>query len=223
MVAKAVPGSWEAVAPLTLCRVRAIAAGEALSEACSVAARSDLVRVLPLLRRAVAGCGVGGRVMAAANRALWPAISTALDTGGLAEAWQCCTTLREHRGDGHVTALVTQGVGGIDAHLLAAGTKGVPADILRDNRGWSRDDWEVAKSRLASGGLLHADGRATDSGRTLHAQVEAQTDRLAAQPYRDMGDAAVDDLYGALSSCARDVVASGVMPFPNPMGLPRAG
>jgi hypothetical protein len=221
MVAKAVPGCWEAVAPLTLCRVRAIAAAEALSEACSVPARSELLAVLPLLRRAVAGCDVGGRAMASANRAVWPAISTALGTGGLAEAWQACTTLREHRGDGHVAALLVHGVGGIDANLLAAGTKGVPADILRVNRGWSEDEWAEGTARLASRGLLHADGRATDAGRTLHAAVEEQTDRLAASPYADLRDTAVADLYGALSACAREVAASGVLPFPNPMGLPQ--
>jgi len=223
MVSKAVPGCWEAVEPHTLCRVRAIAAGEALSEACSVSARTDLVAALPLLRRAVAGCDVAGRVMAAANRSLWPAISTALGTGGLAEAWQACTTLREHRGDGHVAALVAQGIGGLDAHLLAAGTKGVPADVLRENRGWSEQDWDDATSRLASRGLLHTDGRATDAGRTLHAAVEEQTDRLAVSPFSGLSDASLADLYGAVSACAREVVATGMLAFPNPMGLPRAG
>lgn len=86
--------------------------------------------------------------MAAANAALWPSIATALGTGGLAEAWQGCTTLREHRGDGHVAALLSHGIGGIDAHLLAAATKGVPAEVLRDNRGWSEDDWDEATARL---------------------------------------------------------------------------
>ena len=161
-------------------------------------------------------------MMAAANRALWPVISTALGTGGLAEAWQACTTLREHRGDGHVAALLAHGVGGIDAHLLAAGTKGVPVEVLRDNRGWSEGDWEAATLRLASRGLLHADGRATDAGRTLHAAVEEQTDRLAELPYADFGDAALDDLYGALFACAKEVVGSGMLSFPNPIGLPQA-
>jgi Helix-turn-helix family len=223
MVAKAVPHCWDVVAPATLCRVRAIAAAEALSEACSVAARSDLLAVLPLLRRTVARCDSAGRVLAAANAALWPSISTALGTGGLAEAWQACTTLREHRGDGHVAALLAHGIGGIHAHLLAVGTKGVPAEVLRDSRGWSEEAWADATSTLASRGLLHTDGRATDAGRTLHAAVEEQTDRLAAAPYAELSHAAVTDLYEALSACAREVAGSGMLPFPNPMGLPRAG
>ena len=223
MVAKAVPGCWDDVAPGPLCRVRAIAAGEALSEICSTGARSELVAALPLLRRAVGGCDVGGRVIAAPNRSLWPTISTALGGGGLAEAWQACTTLREHRGDGHVAALVAHGVGAIEAHLLASGTKGIPAEVLRDNRGWDEERWDEATSKLATRGLLHADGRATDIGRTLHAAVEAQTDQLAASPYAGLSDSAVADLYGALSACAREIVVSGVLPFPNPMGLPRIG
>jgi hypothetical protein len=202
--------------------VRAIAAGEALSEACSVASRSDLLAALPLLRRAAAGCNAPGRVLAAANSALWPTIATAIGTGGLAEAWQGCTTLREHRGDGHIVSLLAHGVGAIDAHLLSAGTKGVPAEVLRDNRGWSEDDWGEGTMRLASRGLLHTDGRATDTGRTLHAAVEEQTDRLAASPYEDLSDTAVADLYGAISRCAREIADSGLLPFPNPMGLPRA-
>jgi hypothetical protein len=221
MVAKAVPGCWEVVAPLTLCRVRAIAASEALGEACSVEARSDLLATLPLLRRATAGADGAGRIMASANRGLWPAIGTALGTGGLAEAWQACTTLREHRGDGHVAALVAHGLAGIEAHLLAAGTKAVPPEVLRDNRGWSEEEWARASSRLAAFGLLHADGRATDTGRTLHASIEEQTDRLASSPYAELSDAALVDLHGALVACAREVAATGVLPFPNPMGLPR--
>ncbi len=222
MVAKAVPGCWEVVSPGTLCRVRAIAASDALSELCGTGARSDLVAALPLLRRAVAAADSAGRIMAGANRGLWPRIAPALGTGGLGEAWQAATTLREHRGDGHVAALVSRGLRGIEPHLLAAGTKGIPAKLLRDNRGFSEEEWAAAVAGLAGRGLLHADGRASDTGRTLHAQVEAVTDQVAEIAYAGLSDAALADLHGALSACAADVAASGVLPYPNPMGLPRA-
>jgi hypothetical protein len=220
MVARAVPGCWDVVAPSTLCRVRAIAAAEALGEVCSVASRSGLLAALPLLRRAVAACDGAGRPLAGANRSLWPAIATALGTGGLGEAWQACTTLREHRGDGHVAALVVHRVGGLEAHLLAAGAKGVPAEVLRDNRGWSEESWQDGTATLAGRGLLHDDGRVTDAGRTLHASVETLTDTLAEPAYAVLSDGAREDLYGALRACAADVQASGLYPFPNPMGLP---
>ncbi len=221
MVARAVPACWDAVAPATLCRVRAIAAAEALGEVCGVEARSGLVAALPLLRRAVAGCDGAGRMMAGANRSLWPVIAPALGTGGLGEAWQGCTTLREHRGAGHVAALLAAGLGGVEAHLLAVGTKGIPAEVLRDNRGWSEEEWAAGRAALASRGLLHADGRATDAGRTLHGQVEERTDRLAEPAFAALSDGALADLHGALSRCAVAVAGSGLVPFPNPMGLPR--
>jgi hypothetical protein len=223
MVAKAVPGCWETVAPETLCRVRAIAAAEALGEVCRTDARSDLLASLPLLRRAAEGCDGAGRVMAGANRSLWPRIATALGTGGLGEVWQACTTLREHRGDGHVAALVVHGLGGVQAHVLAAGIKAIPVEVLRDNRGWSEADWDGAVATLTGAGLVHADGRATDAGRTLHGRVEELTDELAEPAYAAVSDVALEELHGALSACAADVVASGLVPFPNPMGLPRFG
>jgi len=221
MVARAIPACWETVAPETLCRVRAIAAAEALGEVSRTEARSALLASLPLLRRAAAACDREGRIMAGANRSLWPRIATALGTGGLGEVWQACTTLREHRGDGHVAALVVHGVNGVEAHVLAAGTKAIPVDLLRDNRGWSEAEWENAAATLTRRGLLHADGRVTDAGRTLHGQIEELTDELAEPAYAGLSDQALEDLHGALAACAADVAASGVVPFPNPMGLPR--
>jgi len=218
MVARAVPGCWDVVVPETLCRVRAIAAAEALGEVCRVEARSALLASLPLLRRAAAACDGAGRIMAGANRSLWPRITTALGTGGLGEVWQACTTLREHRGDGHVAAL---GVSGLEAHVLAAGTKAIPVELLRDNRGWSGAQWDAATAVLTSRGLLHADGRVTDAGRTLHGEVEGLTDELAEPAYAGLSDQALGELHGVLADAAADVAASGVVPFPNPMGLPR--
>jgi len=222
MVARALPACWDVVAPETLCRVRAIAAADALSEVCRTEARSELVAALPLLRRAVAACGGDGRVMAGANRSLWPIIAPALGTAGLGEAWQACTTLREHRGDGHTAALLANGLSGLESHLLAAATKAIPAALLRENRGWSEEEWEAALEALRARGLVHGDGRASDTGRTLHGAVEDLTDRLAEPAYAALSDGARVHLHGALSACATDIAGSGLLPFPNPMGLPRA-
>jgi hypothetical protein len=223
MVAKAVPGCWDVVAPETLCRVRAIAAAEVLGAVCRVEARSALLGALPLLRRASGDCGGPGRVLAAANQSLWPRIATALGTGGLGEVWQACTTLREHRGDGHVAALTVHGLSGLQAHVLTAGTKAIPAELLRESRGWSEPAWDEATAALTVAGLVHADGRVTDAGRTLHGRVEELTDELAEPAYAGLSDQALDDLLGALAACAADVAASGLVPFPNPIGLPRPG
>ena len=38
-----------------------------------------------------------------------------------------------------------------------------------------------------------------------------------------LSDTALDDLHGALSACAADVAASGLLPFPDPWGCPAPG
>jgi hypothetical protein len=166
--------------------------------------------------------------MTGANRALWPSVRIGLEDAGLsakqagvAEAWQACTTLREHRGDGHVAALTTHDLGGLEAHVLAAGTSGVPVDLLRDNRGWSKQQWGEAAEGLARRHLVDAAGVATERGQALHRSVEALTDNLAEAAFSALEDAEVAALHEALKSCAEQIQASGLIPFPNPMGLPR--
>ena len=114
------------------------------------------------------------------------------------------------------------GLGGIEAHLLAAATKGIPAEVLRESRGWSVESWEAATAALTARGVLHADGRASDSGRTLHAEVEALTDQLAEPAMAGLSDGALAELHSALLACATEVAAAGVIRYPNPMGLPPA-
>ncbi len=222
MVDRAVPACWDVVAPETLCAIRAAAAASALGDICSTGARTGLTSALPLLRRAVEAADGAGRVLAGANRSLWRRSRVQPAGDGPSEAWQACTALREHRGDGHVAALVTAGVSGLDSHLLASATTGLAPGMLRKSRGWSEEDWDRGTAALASRGLLHADGRATDAGRTLRASVEARTDLLAEPPYADLSDTALADLHGALGVCAAEIAASGVISYPNPMGLPRA-
>jgi hypothetical protein len=227
MVRRAVPSCWDAVDPDTLTVRRAEAAGGALQQLCTPDALRTLVAALPTLRRAVARCAGEGRPMTGANRELWPSVEAALRRRGspepiieVGEVWQACTTLREHRGDGHVAALLTEGLSGLEAHLLAAGTLGVPADLLRDNRGWSEPQWDEAVTRLAGRGLLGADGVATAAAVELHRRLEAMTDDLAAPAFADLADDDVANLHGALWGCAAQVQASGLIPFPNPIGLP---
>ena len=218
MVAKAVPGCWDVVAPETLCRVRAIAAADALSEVCSTHARSALVAALPLLRRAVAAADGAGRMLAGANRTLWPRIAPALGTGGVGEAWQAATTLREHRGDGHVAALVSRGLRGVEAHLLAAGTKGIPAEVLRDSRGFSVEDWDIAAAGLGgawpparrrAGHRRRADPARRGGGPhrpPRRARLRRPERRRAGRPARR--PARVRRRGGRV----------GVLPYPNPIG-----
>jgi hypothetical protein len=222
MVQAAVPGCWEAVDPATVARVRAMAAAEALAAVYSQETLSDLGAALPLLRRLADACAVDGRIMTGANRVLWPTIEAdiAADRRPVAEVWQATTTLREHRGDGHVAALVAHGLSGLAAHLLVTGTEGVAVETLRDNRGWSKAAWAEGADELVRRGLLDADGRATERGHVVRQSVEATTDALAGAPWTALSDDERAAATAALRRAAREVQDSGMYPFPNPMGLP---
>jgi len=228
MVAASVPACWEVADPATLIGARAEAAAAALVEVCAPADLDRAIDALPSLRAASSRCAEAGRILAGANCALWPSLEPALRVNGLpsrsvelAEVWQACTTLREHRGDGHVAALVAHELDGCEAHVLAAAVAGVPPEVLRGNRGWSIDDWDLAASRLGRRGLTDSVGGVTDAGLALHRSVEQVTDRLAEVPWAALADDALEALYLGLAPGAQEVQGSGLLPFPNPMGLPR--
>jgi len=119
-----------------------------------------------------------------------------------------------------VAALLVHGLSGLDAHLLAAGTLGVPAVVLRDSRGWTGPQWAAGITTLAGRGLLRPDGVVTDAGRELHRRIEAMTDDLAAPAFAVLADEETAVLHRALLGCARQIQGSGLYPFPNPIGLP---
>lgn len=227
MVRRCVPSCWDVVDPATVTVQRAGAAAGVLHELCAPDPLEALVASLPTLRRAVGDCTGEGRPMTGANRDLWPSVEAGLRRRAVpepviavGEAWQACTTLREHRGDGHVAALLTHGLNGLEAHLLAAGTSDVPADVLRDSRGWTGPQWEAGVARMAVRGLLRPDGVATAVGHELRRRIEAMTEELAAPALAGLGDDEMGALHSALLGYATRIQSSGLFPFPNPIGLP---
>ncbi len=209
MVAAAVPGCWSVTSPATLVVVRAEAAARALVAHASPSALARCAGELASLRLVVGAARCEGRILAAANQPLWSQISSEMpervDQSGdvaairaAAELWQASTVLREHRGDGHVAALLAAGLDGCAAHVLAAATSGVPVEVLRDNRGWNPRQWGAALDALQRRGLIGADGGATAPGRALRSDIEELTDALAEPAYSVLTDEACRSLYGAL-------------------------
>ncbi|KAA6198552.1 hypothetical protein F2B00_30500 [Streptomyces parvus] len=131
--------------------------------------------------------------LGAANSALpWP------DAPHLT-LWQAATVLREHRGDGHIAALIGAGLYPVEA-LVSFAAVGAAAPAVFASRGWSADEWGAARRRLQERGLLAADGTATDAGRELRAKVELRTDEEAAAPWLA-------------------VIGSGLLPSENTLGI----
>jgi hypothetical protein len=171
----------------------------------------ELKESASLMEAAVDTLDPAGRVLGAANAAL-PRPETPLE-----RLWLAATVLREHRGDGHVAALVVAGLGGCDALALRAG-QDLPRELLQAARGWTDEQWGAAQRRLVSRGWLDQDGRATAKGIEGYAKVETETDVLAAVPWTALGPVATARLTALLTPLSNACRAE--LPSPNPIGLP---
>lgn len=209
-VRRAIPDAWGFAVPDEIVVARANAAALALRRLAPTVERAapELNR---LLAEVVEAADAPGRPLFGANRDL------PVPDDPVAALWQATTTLREHRGDGHVAVLASEGLDGCEVHVLMSAIEGVPADLMQRARGWSPEDWAGAVDRLAGRGLVAADGTVTAAGRALRDRIEARTDDLAGRPYRVLRDP--EALIPLLRPLAEGA-AKGLR-FPNPMGLPR--
>ncbi len=216
MVRRAIPDAWSFADPADLVLARARAAGSALRRVSPQIERAaaDLNESLEAV---IASAMTIGRPLFAAN------VDVARFEDPVEQLWQNCTTLREHRGDGHVAALAAAGVAGPEAHLLIAAENGWSPSVFFDNRGWDSDQQQDTRTRLVERGLLDRSGL-TREGAALRARVEAATDERAAEPYElALGRDRWSDVVDRLAPVAADVIGSDTIPFPNPIGLPSPG
>jgi hypothetical protein len=214
-VARRVPGVWDVVTPAAALDARLAGVDAAVrrvlgEEWPGSAAAAETAELLAV---AVAAVDAPGRPLAAANAGLPVPPEPHL------AAWQALTTLREHRGDGHDAALLQRGISGVGAHVLAAAAGRTAREWLMRARGWDDAAWDAAVDELAARGWL-AGAELTAEGAAIVAAVEADTDRLALGPWQALGDARCDRLAALLAPVRRVVVAAGVWPQGNPIGVP---
>jgi hypothetical protein len=212
-VARALPAAWDLTTPAAALEARERGSVAALRRHLGDAADGpEVERAGVLAARAAAAAPPEGRVLYAANSALPPPDEL------VARLWHAATLLREHRGDGHVAALMAAGIGGRESHVFHALATGAPRDVYRLARDLGDEEWGQHVDALRGRGLATADGL-TDDGRVLEAQVEQHTDELAAPAYDALSDAEVDELATLLRPIARGVVRAGDLPLDSPMGL----
>lgn len=165
-----------------------------------------------LARRAALAVDVSGRPLAAANAALpWP------DAPHLV-LWQAATVLREHRGDGHLTALVEAGLDPVES-LVSFAAVGAARPEVFASRGWCGAEWAAGRQRLVERGLLEADGTATEAGRALRAQVERRTDEQASGPWEALEPRERERLVELLGPLWVEVLGSGLLPAETTLGI----
>ena len=213
-VARRVPAVWEAVTPSDALAVRLDGADAALRRVLGEAIGSgEVAEAADLAVAAAAAVDLPGRPLAAANSGV------PLPDEPHLRLWQALTTLREHRGDGHVIALAQREIDGIAAHVLAASAGRSTREWLQKARGWDDEAWDGAAGQLTDRGWL-ADGELTAEGLAMGAAVEADTDRLALRPWRALGASGCDRLAELLAPLRLAVVAAGEWPSGNPIGVP---
>ncbi|WP_319463182.1 SCO6745 family protein [Micromonospora sp. RTP1Z1] len=213
MVARALPSVWRLATPEEALRARLTGAVQALAEFTYELPEAHLVEAADLLEAAAGRVETAGRVLGAVNAAL-PA-----GEYPLARLWQAATTLREHRGDGHVAALVTTGLDPVEV-LAWRCRVDQSREFHQPARGWTDEEWAAAEERLVARGWLTADREPTTYGSDAFRAVEEATDRAAAGPWRALGAERTERLRELLQPIARR--CRTIIPRQSPIGLPAA-
>lgn len=134
---------------------------------------------LDLARAVCAGLTAPGRPLYAAHAGLaWP------DEPRLA-LWHAATLIREHRGDGHVAALLRAGLDPVES-IVIGGLFSGSTGFMRSSRGWSDEEWAAGVERLTERGLVDGDGL-TEHGLAFRKDLERETDRMALEGWAHLG------------------------------------
>ena len=202
-VARHIPTVWSTTTPEA-----AIAARQ---EGCVNALRRILgelvdtpafVRAVELLTQAATSAPLEGRPMYAALRAL------PLPEEPVARLFRAASLLREHRGDGHVVALMAEGIGGLEAHVLLALDLGIPAPTFGRIHHLPAAQLTGLIDTMKDRGLIKDEAAFTAAGRQVKDRVEALTDELAVAPYEVLEAGELDELIAALEPLAQQLNAA---------------
>jgi hypothetical protein len=206
-VARHLPRVWDLITPEA-----AIAAREQGSVASlrrilgDLADGAGVARAADLLIRAGTSAPTEGRALYAALR------TVPLPSDPVARLWHGANLLREHRGDGHIAALVSEGVGGTEAHVLHALAEGMPAEDFGRVSHLPKPQLAAVVEGMRTRGLIGADGWLTEAGRQTKERVESRTDRLAAPAYDVLEPEELDHLIVDLEPLAAVIQAALVPP-----------
>jgi len=203
--ARHIPRVWEMTTPEAALAARQQGSVAALRRILGdLSGVPGLARAADLATRAATDAPMEGRPMYAALRRL------PVPEEPVARLWHAATLLREHRGDGHVAALVGAGIGGTECHVLHALSEGMPAERFGRIHHLPSARLAAVIDGMRSRGLVDDSGRLSDVGRTTKERIESLTDDLAAPAYAGLAPSELDHLIADLEpiSAALDAVGS---------------
>lgn len=208
LVARHIPRAWTLASAKDVIEARFAAADAVLRTKLGDAVSSpEVAEAAELAREASTYCTAEGRPLYAAHADLkWPAEPHLV-------LWHAITLLREHRGDGHIAALVAHGVDGLCALVTHTVTgRGFTEPAAKASRGWSDEQWSAAIERLRESGLLDEEAQLTAAGIALRERIEAATDRAAQEPWTRLGTEKAERLREIGTTLSRQAVTAGAFP-----------
>jgi hypothetical protein len=203
-VRKAVPSCWESSTPAAVLAARYGAVDAAWTRLLGEAElKSDeMAEAAALARDACAAIAdeIVGRPLYAGHSSLpWPEREHL-------QLWHAATLLREHRGDGHIAALVLAGLSGLDASVsYVAYGSAMNEELQRKTRGYSEEEWAQSKVDLQRQGIFDDANQFTEQGRRQREEIEAQTDAAASTPYDALGEERTQRLIELVRPWARSI------------------
>jgi hypothetical protein len=210
LVHHALPAAWEVTTPAAVLDARLGAADAALRRMLGDLVHDPVVaEVAALARTAAEACGPEGRPLHAAHAGLpWPEEPHLV-------LFHAATVLREHRGDGHIAALVLEGLDNGEALVThGAAEPALPDVVLQRTRGFSDEEWAAAVARVRARGWLADDGTLSEAGAAVRQRIEDRTDEAALGPWQALGDDGCAHLLDAARPLTRAVLKSGVFGGP---------
>ncbi|MEV5515542.1 hypothetical protein AB0L50_21950 [Streptomyces flaveolus] len=209
LVARHVPAVWETVTPAQVLAARTRAVDATLRRLLGeeAVASAEMAEAAGLALRAAEGCSRSARPLYSAHADLPVPGEPHL------ALWHAATLLREHRGDGHLAALLAAGLDGLEALVTHTATgKGMTPKWVFTTRGWNQEEWDAASDRLRDRGLLDDAGELTEQGVALRDGIERETDRMDEAPYAHLGAEGVARLTELGTAFARRALAAGAFP-----------
>jgi hypothetical protein len=202
-VARHIPKVWRRTTPEAAIAARQVGCVQALRRILGDHVDApEFARAADLLLAAATSAPIEGRPMYAALRALRAPDDV------VARLFHAASLLREHRGDGHIAALMIEGVGGLEAHVLVALDMGMPPEKFGRIHHLPAAQLAGVIDGLRARGLIGDDGWLSEQGRAVKQRVEDLTDDLAAKPYESLEPGELNQLVGALEPLATLLLAA---------------
>jgi hypothetical protein len=202
-VARHIPKVWRTTTPEAAIEARQLGCANALRRILDgYVDRPAFARVTELLTKAATSAPFEGRPMYAALRAL------PIPEDTVTRLFHAASLLREHRGDGHIVALVSESIGGLEAHVLLALDMNMPAEKFGRIHHLPAAQLAAVIGGMRDRGLISEDGWLSEHGRAVKRRVESLTDELAARPYESLEPAELEELMTGLEPLAALLVAA---------------